>query len=171
MRHVGAPIRLAIAAIGLVVAISSLGGVRAEAGSGGTATPSVTSRVFAEASPVPVADPLLAVAEVRLDPRATIPPHVHPGTQIGVIAAGDLTYTVLTGEVIIRPANATDDEPSRVVRAGETVVLGVGDAVIENPGAAHRARNDGDEPVVIWLSTLFPSDAPRAIPVEATPSP
>ncbi len=153
----------------LAIAIPTLSGTGAQTGTPTAATPAVTSQVFAETSPVAVENPVLAIAVVTVEPGAAIAPHVHPGTQIGTIAAGKLTYSVLTGQVMIRRGNEGADASALPVRAGETVVLGVGDAVIERPGAVHQARNAGDETVVIWLSTLFPAGAPRSESVEATP--
>jgi quercetin dioxygenase-like cupin family protein len=51
------------------------------------------------------------------------------------------------------------------------VIVRVRDALIEPPGSVHQGRNAGDEPLVIYLSTLFPAGAPRAILVDATPAP
>ncbi|MBA3416237.1 MAG: hypothetical protein H0U10_13530 [Chloroflexia bacterium] len=162
---------LAGIALALTIAIPMLNQVGAQTGTPTTVPPAVTSQVFAEASPVVVTDPELAIAVVRVEPGAAIAPHVHPGTQIGAIAAGELTYSVLTGQVMIRRGGEAAASPATPVRAGETVVLVAGDAVIENPGAAHQARNDGDETVVIWLSTMFPAGAPRSAAVAATPGP
>lgn len=133
--------------------------------------PTVTNLVIAAASPALVTDPELAISMVTIPPGGAIPPHVHPGTQIGAIAAGDLTYSVLTGAVEIQRNGGSEDSTKQTVAAGTTVILEAGDAVIETPGAAHQARNDGDEPVVIWLSTLFPAGAPRADLVAASPTP
>ncbi len=160
---------LALGAFVLAITIPALAGVGAQTGTPIALPPAVTGQVFGEASPVAVADPVLAIAVVRVEPGAAIAPHVHPGTQIGTIAAGELTYSVLTGQVMIRRGTDTPGSAATAVRAGETVVLAAGDAVIENPGAAHEARNDGDETVVIWLSTLFPAGAPRSEPAAATP--
>lgn len=128
----------------------------------------VESRIFAAASPAPVVDPELALARVTLDPGATIPPHEHPGTQIATITSGALTYTVLTGAISVTGSDGSD----LTLRAGETITLRPGDAVVEQPGALHTARNDGPEQVVILLSTLFPTGAPRTLfHPAATPQP
>ena len=155
----------------VAVALPALGSEGSQSATPAAGSPAVISRVFGEASPVAVEDPVLAVAVVTVEPSAVIPPHVHVGTQIGTIDAGELTYTVLSGQVVIRRGADGPGAQPEPVSAGETVLLGVGDTVIENPGAAHQARNDGDEAVVIWLSTLFPDGAPRSEPVEATPAP
>lgn len=134
-----------------------------------TAAPApISSEIFAAAQPVAVANPELALGRVTIMPGAAIPPHIHPGTQIGVVVQGELTYTVFSGEVGWRHASAPDAPPT-VIAPGETVTVLVGDAVIEPPGAVHQGRNDGAVPVVIYLSTLFPAGEPRSTIVEATP--
>lgn len=127
----------------------------------------IESEILAAATPVPVADEQLALGRVTVQPGAVIPPHEHPGTQLATILAGELTYTVLTGAVAVAGADGADI----TIRAGETLQLRPGDAVIEQPGALHTARNNGDEPVVIVLATLFPAGSPRTLFQEmATPT-
>ena len=58
-----------------------------------------------------------------------------------------------------------------MIGPGETVVVRPGDALVESPDSIHQGRNNGAVPLVIYLSTLFPMGAPRAIVVEATPVP
>jgi mannose-6-phosphate isomerase-like protein (cupin superfamily) len=58
-----------------------------------------------------------------------------------------------------------------MISPGETVVVRPGDALVESPESIHQGRNDGAVPLVIYLSTLFPAGAPRAIVVEASAVP
>jgi quercetin dioxygenase-like cupin family protein len=58
-----------------------------------------------------------------------------------------------------------------MIGPGETVVVRPGDALVESPDSIHQGLNNGAVPLVIYLSTLFPTDAPRAIIVAATPVP
>jgi hypothetical protein len=58
-----------------------------------------------------------------------------------------------------------------MIGPGETVVVRLGDALVEFPESIHQGRNDGAFPLVIYLSTLFPAEAPWAIVIEATPVP
>jgi quercetin dioxygenase-like cupin family protein len=103
-------------------------------------------------------------------PGAVLPVHYHPGTQIGVVVQGELTYSVFSGEIEWRRGDDPTGEPYRI-GPGETVVVVQGDALVESPDSIHQGRNDGAVPLVIYLSTLFPTNAPRAIVVEATPVP
>jgi quercetin dioxygenase-like cupin family protein len=130
----------------------------------------ITSEVLGHAVPVAIEDPELALGRVTIMPGAAIPTHDHPGTQIGVVVQGALTYQVFTGEVLWYRSDDPAGEPVSI-GPGETVVVRPGDALVETPGAIHQGRNAGDVPVVIYLSTLFPVGAPRSSVVDATPAP
>jgi quercetin dioxygenase-like cupin family protein len=130
----------------------------------------IANEVLGRAQPAAVEEPELALGRVTIMPGAAIPVHYHPGTQIGVVVQGELTYTVFTGETAWYRAADPSADPY-LIQPGETVVVPAGDAVVETPGAIHQGSNAGDEPLVIYLSTLFPTGAPRAVIVEATPVP
>jgi quercetin dioxygenase-like cupin family protein len=130
----------------------------------------ITSEVFGRAVPVTVENPELALGRVTVMPGAVLPVHYHPGTQIGVVVQGELTYTVFTGQITWYRADDPAGEP-RMIEPGKTVVVRPGDALVESPDSIHQGRNNSGAPLVIYLSTLFPADAPRAIVVEATPVP
>jgi quercetin dioxygenase-like cupin family protein len=132
--------------------------------------PVITSEVLVRAKPVAVETPELSLGRVTIMPGAVIPPHTHPGTQIAIVAQGELTYTVFTGQALWYHGDTPDAVPSPI-RPGDTVVLKTGDTLVEAPGEIHEGRNDGHVPLVIYLSTLFPADAPRATLVNATPVP
>jgi quercetin dioxygenase-like cupin family protein len=102
-------------------------------------------------------------------PGAAIPVHYHPGTQIGAIVQGVLTYEVLSGSVKLYRSGADPAAPE-VVSAGQTILVLPGDVLVETPGEVHQGRNEGNVPVVIYLSSLFPAGTPRSIIVEATPT-
>ncbi len=130
----------------------------------------ITGEVLGHATPAVVENPELALGRVTIMPGAAIPVHYHAGTQIGVVVQGELTYTVFSGEIAVYRGNSPSGTPD-VIQPGETVVVYVGDALIESPGSVHQGSNDGDVPLVIYLSTLFPTGAPRSILVDATPIP
>jgi quercetin dioxygenase-like cupin family protein len=135
------------------------------------ATPvAISSEVLGRAVPVAVENPELALARVTVMPGGVLPVHYHPGTQIGVVVQGELTYTVFTGEIEWYQGDDSSDEP-RAIGPGETVVVRPGDALVESPDSIHQGRNNSSVPLVIYLSTLFPADALRAIVAEATPFP
>ncbi|MEI8332780.1 MAG: cupin domain-containing protein [Chloroflexota bacterium] len=88
-------------------------------------------------------------------------PHDHPGWQIARIAAGTLTYTVLTGSVNVQRANgALESHP-----AGQTIKLETGDSVLENPDEDHEAENAGTVAVELWATSLLADGADVAVPV------
>lgn len=135
------------------------------------ATPQViASEVLGHATPAVVENPELALGRVTIMPGAAIPVHYHPGTQIGVVVQGELTYTVFSGEIAVYRAKSPAGSPESI-QPGETVIVNVGDALIESPGSVHQGRNDADVPLVIYLSTLFPTGDPSSILVDATPIP
>ena len=59
----------------------------------------IASEVLGRAVPVAIDDPELALGRVTIMPGAAIPVHIHPGTQIGVVVQGELTYQVFSGDV------------------------------------------------------------------------
>src|SRR5215216_4614349 len=61
-----------------------------------TAPSAITSEVLGRAAPVTVENPELSLSRVTVMPGAVLPVHHHPGTQIGVVVQGELTYTVFT---------------------------------------------------------------------------
>lgn len=175
MRPGFVPVPVAAFALGAVLLGGAVGRQEpATAGSAATPAPygaGVASVVYANVTPVPVSDPALALALVTVDPGAPIATHHHPGTQIGTIAAGELTYTVETDRVEVRRAGTPPDAPPTYIEAGETAAITAGDTLIEPPTSWHHAVNDGDVPVEIWVATLFPVGAPRTEYPAATPTP
>jgi quercetin dioxygenase-like cupin family protein len=128
----------------------------------------IASEVLGRAVPVTVENPELTLGRVTVMPGAVLPVHYHPGSQIGVVVQGELTYTVVTGHVDWYRGDDATGEPYQI-GPGETEVVRPGDALIESPQSIHQGRNSSTVPLVIYLSSLFPTGAPRAIVVEATP--
>lgn len=134
-----------------------------------TPAPSVTPDVVREelgtTLPDAAAGQRLGLWRVVIPAGASLPPHWHPGYQLARIESGTLSYTVLTGAlVVIRPDGVT-----LTVDAGDTYDITAGTTVVEQPGAEHSAHNGGDVPVTIVLASLFEDGAEPAIPV-AEPS-
>jgi len=131
----------------------------------------VSRVVLVGANPPEFTGETLELIKVQVLPGAELPPHSHPGIQIASIAAGELTYTVLVGEVQIQRAGA-DGSPAaaEVMTAGHTTVLKPGDALIETGGMIHHAENLGTETVVLYASAFRDSNEPPSILAEATPA-
>jgi quercetin dioxygenase-like cupin family protein len=108
----------------------------------------------------------LVLSQVIVPPGDAIAPHTHPGTQLAVIVQGRLTYTVIDGEVEVTRDAATDEAQVESFSSGDAVELETGDAVHETAGMVHEARNDGEVPVIIYLSSLFPEGAPASSPAD-----
>lgn len=160
-------------AVSTGLALTILGVVSASDSTAQQATPEVVAPVAvanevlgsAEAEEVP--NPDLSLSRVTFMPGAETPVHYHPGTEIGFVVQGALTYTVFEGEAEVFRAAGGKNE---IIRPGTTVVLEVGDGVIEPAGMIHQGRNEGESPMVIYISSLFPEGEMRAIPVSITPA-
>ena len=123
--------------------------VRQELASGGS-----------EAAP----EQLLELTRVIIPVGAQVTPHFHPGTQLAFITEGTLTYTVIDGEAGVTRAADSSSAKVEIFRTGDTLELQPGDSIREPNGMVHMASNDGDEPVVIYLSSLFPEGQPASSP-------
>ena len=106
----------------------------------------------------------LSLARVVIPAGENLAVHVHPGPQLAWIAEGTLTYSVDEGSVYVYRNAGTPDEVEETIGPGQTTELRPGDSVIEPTGVVHSSRNAGDEPVVIFLATLFEEGAPLSSP-------
>ncbi len=106
----------------------------------------------------------LGLSRVTVMPGTTLALHHHPGTQIGYIERGVLTYTVEKGRARLMAGTGDDPRLVRVIRAGQTAKVRPGQWLVEQPTDHHHAANLGSVPVVIYLSTLFKDGEPASIP-------
>lgn len=90
-------------------------------------------------------------------------PHTHPGWQLARVTAGELEYSVISGEGTLLRA----DGSSEPMGPG-TYLLATGDGVIENPDLVHFGANRGDEVVSIISASLFAAGEPVAKLVDET---
>lgn len=97
---------------------------------------------------------------------AALVPHTHPGWQVARIVAGTLTYTIIEGKATVLRGDGTTE----IHGADETITLGSGDSIVENPGLAHFGANLGTQPVEIYAASLFTDGAAPATAL-ASPSP
>jgi quercetin dioxygenase-like cupin family protein len=156
-----------------VLAAAALGGAATVLAITPVGPPPVVRTALAEA-PNPAGAPgkTLGLSRVTVAPGGALPLHRHPGTQTAYIARGELTYTVVTGQVIVRRGNPeTDARVVRTITSGQTAVIRAGSWIVERPGTIHRAANRGGQQIVIWLATLFRTGAPSAILVTAPAKP
>jgi quercetin dioxygenase-like cupin family protein len=148
-----------------VAVLAALGGAATVLAITSVNPPPVVRAALAEAlSPAGAPGKTLGLSHVTVDPGGSLPLHRHPGTQTAYIARGALTYTVVTGRVVVR--RGSPEAGAHVVRTigtGETAVIRAGSWIVERPGTIHRAANRGGTQIVIWLATLFRTGAPSAI--------
>jgi len=124
----------------------------------------VVRDLLAEASPDTAKGQLLELTQVVIPAGKGIDPHTHPGPQLAVIVSGTLSYTVIDGEAEVTRAAGTDNEKVEMHSSGDSFKLNVGDSIYEHTLMVHSASNDTKDPVVIYLSSLFPEDEPAASP-------
>ena len=159
--------RLLLPAAGLsLVAGGFAAGIAVSATAGDAAAPvTVTRQSLAEIpSPAGAPDHTLGLSRVVVMPEAQLASHHHPGSQVGYVAEGVLTYTVETKRAKVMKGPGDDPTLVTVIRAGETARIRPGQWVIEEHGEVHHARNGGDVPVIVYLSTLLRTGEPAAIP-------
>jgi hypothetical protein len=92
---------------------------------------------------------------------AELAPHTHPGTQLARVTAGELEYSVISGEGRLLRADGSVE-----AMGPGTYVLATGDGVIENPELVHFGANRTDEVVTLISATLYPADAPLSTLIE-----
>jgi quercetin dioxygenase-like cupin family protein len=159
--------RLLLPAAGLSLVAAGFGaGVAVSATAADDPAPvTVTRQSLAEVpSPAGAPNRTLGLSKVVVMPGAQLASHHHPGSQLGYVAEGVLTYTVETKRAKLMKGAGDDPTLVKVVRPGMTVKVRPGQWLVEEQGEVHHARNGGDVPVVIYLSTLLRTGAPTAIP-------
>ncbi len=82
-------------------------------------------------------------AEITLQPGASTGPHCHYGNVIGVIESGELTHYAPT-------------------HPGGVYVYKAGESLVEGPGYVHEGVNEGDVPVVLYVTYVTPDGKPLA---------
>ena len=126
----------------------------------------VVRQVLAEAGTETAPGQLLDLARVIVPANESIAPHNHPGPQLAIIESGTLTYTVIDGEATVTRAAGTDSAEAVTYRSGDEFELREGDSIMEPAKMVHEAANETDEPVIIYLSSLFPEGEPPSTSVQ-----
>ncbi len=115
----------------------------------------------------------LSLRRIVFEPGSRLDPHTHPGVTIYWIESGTLGFTLLAGEAGITRGS---DAATEATPAAEPVPIGtetsatVGDVLTFDATAAQAERAIGEEPVVILLTHLGPTDEPFRKPAEGTPA-
>jgi quercetin dioxygenase-like cupin family protein len=137
-------------------------GAMAAAQSGGDP---VREALAAKVNPVGVTGRTLGLSRVTIPAKAQLALHHHTGTQIAYIDAGTLTYTVKKGSVTVYKGDALSDGQKvvRTIRAGQTGLIKQGQWIVEQPSVIHRAANNGNGTIAIYLATLLPNGDPPSV--------
>lgn len=120
---------------------------------------SVTSKVLGRGYPNDAPGRILELVSITIPSGANLPPHIHPGMQIGRVEFGTLTYTIVKGSAKITRADGTEE----ILRAGQTTLLKAGDSLMEPGGTVHNAKNESASIVIILSASLFNAKQPKAI--------
>jgi hypothetical protein len=124
----------------------------------------VTRESLASAAPPRGADRrTLGLSRVTIMPGTRLPRHHHPGTQIGYVERGVLTYTVDRGRARLMAGTGDDPRLVRVIHPGQTARVHPGQWLVEQSTDHHHAANRGTVPVVIYLATLFRDGEPASL--------
>ena len=126
----------------------------------------VVRQVLAEALPDEGRGLDLQLVRYTIQPGTTLAVHHHPGTQVALIEQGRLTYTVVTGEVVVHQP----DGVTRTIRAGNTDLIVAGEWIVEREPVVHFGANKTDTLVVILATTLLRDGQPAAI-TDPSPAP
>lgn len=113
------------------------------------------------ASPGSASGEWLGLWHYLIPAGAELAPHTHPGWQLARITAGELEYSIISGEGELLRADG-----SMQPMGPGTYLLASGDGVIENPELVHFGANRTDEAVTLISATLFEADASIATLVE-----
>lgn len=106
----------------------------------------------------------LGLSKVIVPAKSRLPLHHHTGTQIARIEAGTLTYTVKSGSVPVYRRQAGETQKLvRTITAGQTARIPQGQWLVEQPDVVHRAANNGNGTVLIYLATLLPTGDPPSV--------
>ncbi len=113
----------------------------------------------------------LASRRLVFEPGGSVANHHHPGALVLHVESGALTYAVVEGAVEVRRAGR-DGTPGPTDRLGpgDETVLNAGDSLFEQ-SVIHSARNDGDEPTVVLVSSVIESGQPFTLFHEETGTP
>jgi quercetin dioxygenase-like cupin family protein len=131
-----------------------------------------TREVLVTGKPAVAPGYLLQLQHVTIPPHTKLPPHVHAGMQAAWISSGVLHYTIVEGEALVTraPVNGTPS-PTESFTSGSETDLHAGDSVVETEGLVHFAENQTDEPIEIYIASLFDETKPgtQEVHLMATP--
>ncbi len=117
----------------------------------------VTASLLGAGQPDPAPRHELALRQLVFEPGGSVANHEHPGALVLYVETGALTYAVVEGAVEVqRAAEGGTPGPSNQFGSGNETVVNAGDSLFEQ-SIVQSARNDGDEPAVVWVSSVIES--------------
>ncbi len=166
------PLVLAVVALfGLIAPLSLQLAVAQESTPiAGPELPSGVTAEFIGGAPLaelPANPGLVVLVRLTLEPGAIVPPEPNDPTGAFVVIESGVLTARSTGPLTVSRASEEDFIMEPVATDTETT-LGPGDALYVGPFQATEVRNDGDEPAVLLLVNILPSEGGEAPP--ATPA-
>ena len=116
----------------------------------------VYAQVLGTSLPASTEGQALVSVRITIEPGGGFSAHTHPGTVNVYIDSGEFTFTLLddSHEMTITRGGTGESETLAVNKA---TVLNPGDSFVET-GMVHEAWNEGDEPVVVYVTALIDAD-------------
>ena len=154
------------AAVVLIVGLAGSVSLRAAWAQDDPEFEGVTIEVFGSGEPSAAPGSALVLRRITIEPEASLPPHSHPGAVTFTVASGELTYTLLAGEASVQRAPEDGEEgETEDLEIDAEATLDTGDSVFVE-GAIATATNPGDEPAILWASSLLGAEAPFLVEEE-----
>lgn len=123
----------------------------------------VTTDILGNGQPDAAPGEALGMRRNTFAPGGMVPPHMHPGALVLHVESGELTYTVIEGNVQIqRAATAGTPGPTEQLGPGQETVLRAGDWLFEQ-GVVHSARNATSGETVVLVASLTTADMPFTV--------
>ena len=167
-------IRLAAAPmlLALLLALGVSTAARAQGSTPATDTP-ITVQALASGMPSDSPGKAILLLRITIQPGAGFPDHIHPGALVIAVESGDFAFTLVQGEAdLTRGAATGSPAATEQLTAGQDVVAKAGDAIFEQAGVLHSARNAGDTSVVVLVAGLVDPTQDFLQPMEmGTPAP
>jgi quercetin dioxygenase-like cupin family protein len=127
----------------------------------------ITIETLGAGAPSDVPGKQILLLRVTLQPGAEFPAHIHPGALVISVQSGDFTFVVISGEADATRAVATGTpEPAETLAAGQEEVFHAGDAIFEQAGVVHTAKNNGSTPAVVLVAGVVDPTQPFLQPVD-----
>jgi hypothetical protein len=110
---------------------------------------------------IPPAPALLEMLRFTFAPGGYVElPESSPATALIYVETGEMTVTMDAAAVVQRSAPGSPNPERDEYAAGTEFTVAAGQSMIGQPYAAVDARNDAEEPLVIFMAVIQPAPAP-----------